>query len=61
MHTILSETRLPKCRFLVEVAHTDAIDTLCSLLQNEGTPCNHKYYRVFNGFAAKVHGMQITK
>lgn len=42
------------CRYLVEVAKTDLIDTLCAELQNEGTDCAHKYYRVFSGFAAKV-------
>ncbi len=41
-------------RFLVEVVKTDSIDTLCAQLQDEGTSCMHKYYRVFTGFAAKV-------
>ena len=50
--------RLPQCRFLVEVANTNAIDSLCTQLQTEGTTCKHKYYRVFNGFAAEVQDLQ---
>ncbi|BDA42482.1 probable extracellular serine proteinase at N-terminal half [Coccomyxa sp. Obi] len=57
-HRRLTQSATGTASFLVEVANTDAIDTLCTELQNEGTTCNHKYYRVFNGFAAELSAGQ---
>ena len=47
-------------RYLVEVNNAGAIDSLCQGLQDAGTVCAHKYYRVFSGFAAQVRPLGIA-